>query len=203
MKKFYVNLAHGRYPILTGWGLLSQAGVLLSKAGFDKAPIIITNAKVWRLHGRVLENSIRKTFGPAVVIRIGDGERFKDHATLLKIYAAMFRANADRRSWVLAFGGGVVGDIAGFAAATFMRGIPFAMAPTTLLSQVDSSIGGKVGINVKEGKNLIGAFHQPAAVLTDIGVLKTLPKRELASGLYEVVKSAAIQSEPLLRRLEQ
>ena len=203
MKKFYVNLAHGRYPILTGWGLLSQAGVLLSKAGFDKAPIIITNAKVWRLHGRVLENSIRKTFGPAVIIRIGDGERFKDHATLLKIYAAMFRANADRRSWVLAFGGGVVGDIAGFAAATFMRGIPFAMAPTTLLSQVDSSIGGKVGINVKEGKNLIGAFHQPAAVLTDIGVLKTLPKRELASGLYEVVKSAAIQSEPLLRRLEQ
>ena len=203
MNKFFVNLAQARYPILTGRGLLSQAGAVLSGTGFDRAPIIITNAKVWRLHGRVLESSIRKRFGPAAVIRIGDGERFKDHTTLLKIYAAMFRAHADRRSWVLAFGGGVVGDIAGFAAATFMRGIPFVMVPTTLLSQVDSSIGGKVGINVKEGKNLIGAFHQPAAVLTDIAVLKTLPKRELASGLYEVVKSAAIQSEPLLIRLEQ
>jgi 3-dehydroquinate synthase len=115
----------------------------------------------------------------------------------------MFRAHADRRSWVLAFGGGVTGDIAGFAAATFMRGIPFVMAPTTLLAQVDSSIGGKVGLNVAQGKNLIGAFHQPAAVLSDTGVLKTLPKRELASGLHEVIKYGAIRSMALLRYLEQ
>ena len=203
MNKFLVNLRDRKYPIMAGEGLLSDAGPLLSKAGFDNAPIVISNAKVWRLHGPVLEKSLKRVFGPITVVRIGDGERFKNHASLLRIYGAMFQAHADRRSWILAFGGGVVGDIAGFAAATFMRGIPYAMVPTTLLAQVDSSIGGKVAINVPEGKNLIGAFHQPSAVLTDIAVLRTLAKRELASGLYEVVKSAAIQSEPLLSFLER
>jgi 3-dehydroquinate synthase len=203
LRGFYVDLAERRYPIFVGKGLVSNAGALLSRAGFDTAPIVITNSKVWRLHGSVLERSLKKSFGPVTVIRIGDGERFKNHTTLLAIYEGMFRAHADRRSWILAFGGGVVGDIAGFAAATFMRGIPYAMAPTTLLSQVDSSIGGKVGINVQQGKNLIGAFHQPAAVVTDIEVLKTLSKRELASGLYEVIKGAAIHSEPLLRYIER
>jgi 3-dehydroquinate synthase len=203
LKSFYVNLADRKYPIWAGEGLLSNAGVLLAKAGFNAAPIVVTNAKVWRLHGAKLERSLKKAFGPVPVIRIGDGERFKNHTTLLKIYEGMFRAHANRGSWILAFGGGVVGDIAGFAAATFMRGIPYAMAPTTLLSQVDSSIGGKVGINVKQGKNLIGAFYQPSAVLTDIGVLKTLPQRELASGLYEAVKGAAIYSKPLLHFIER
>jgi 3-dehydroquinate synthase len=122
---------------------------------------------------------------------------------LLKIYQGMFRVHAGRRSWIVAFGGGVVGDIAGFAAATFMRGIPFVMVPTTLLAQVDSSIGGKVGINAAQGKNLIGAFHQPTAVLADASTLKTLPKRELAAGLCEVIKCGAIRSEPLLRYLEK
>jgi len=203
LKKFYVDLAERKYPIMTGQGLLSEAGKLLSESGFKTAPIVVSNAKIWRLHGTVLERSIKKAFGPISLIRIGDGERFKDHSTLLKIYQAMFRAHADRRSWILAFGGGVIGDIAGFAAATFMRGIRYVMVPTTLLAQVDSSVGGKVAINVKEGKNLIGAFHQPTAVLTDVAVLKTLPKRELASGLYEVIKSAAIRSESLLSYLER
>jgi 3-dehydroquinate synthase len=203
LKTFYVNLDERKYPIWVGDGLLSKAGGLLSQAGFNSAPIVVTNARVWHLHGTRLERSLKKTFGPTRVIRIGDGEHFKNHKTLQNIYDHMFRYSADRRSWILAFGGGVVGDVAGFAAATFMRGIPFAMVPTTLLSQVDSSIGGKVGINVKQGKNLIGAFHQPRAVVTDIGVLKTLPKRELASGLYEVIKGAAIYSEPLLRYIEK
>jgi 3-dehydroquinate synthase len=203
VKKFYVNLADRKYPIIVGQGLLIDAGALLSGIGFNTAPMVISNAKVWRLHGARLEKSLKKAFGPIEVIRIGDGERFKDHATLFKIYRAMFRAHANRRSWILAFGGGVIGDIAGYAAATFMRGISCVMVPTTLLAQVDSSVGGKVAINVQEGKNLIGAFHQPAAVLTDTAVLKTLAKRELASGLYEVIKSAAIRSEPLLRYLER
>lgn len=203
MKKLYVNLAERKYPIFAGGGIIARAGTLLSGVGFDAAPIVITNSKVWRLHGPVLERSLETSYGPVTVVRIGDGERFKNHATLLKIFDGMFRAHAGRQSWILAFGGGVVGDIAGFAAATFMRGIPYAMVPTTLLSQVDSSIGGKVGINVQQGKNLIGAFHQPSAVLTDTAVLKTLPKRELASGLYEVIKSAAIHSEPLLRFIER
>lgn len=197
-----MNLAERKYPIFVGDGILSKAGALLSNAGFTTAPIVVTNAKVWRLHGRILEQALKSSFGPIPVVRIGDGEHFKNHETLLKIYSGMFRARANRHSWILAFGGGVVGDIAGFAAATFMRGIPYAMAPTTLLSQVDSSIGGKVAVNVKEGKNLVGAFHQPSAVLTDIRVLRTLPKRELASGLYEAVKGAAIYSEPLLRYIE-
>ncbi len=203
MKILHVNLADRSYPISVGEGILASAGELLARRGFGSAPIVITNRKILRLHGETLMRSIRRVFGRTEIIRIGDGEKFKTHETLLQIYREMFRARADRRSWILAFGGGVVGDIAGFAAATFMRGIPFAMAPTTLLSQVDSSIGGKVGINVAEGKNLIGAFHQPAAVLSDTAVLKTLPKRELASGLYEVIKCGAIRSEELLRYLER
>jgi 3-dehydroquinate synthase len=203
LKTLYVDLADHRYPIMVGQGLLSAAGNLLAKYGFESAPIVITNRTVLRLHGFSLLQSLRKNFGPVPLICIGDGERFKTHATLLRIYDEMFRAHADRRSWILAFGGGVVGDIAGYAAATFMRGIPFVMAPTTLLAQVDSSIGGKVGINVDQGKNLIGAFNQPSAVLSDTDVLKTLPSRELASGLYEIIKCGAIRSEPLLRYLEK
>ncbi len=203
MKTLHVNLAEQQYPITVGQGMVANAGGLLAKRGFDSPPIVISNNTVLRLHGSALMKSIERVFGRTPIIRIGDGERFKNHSTLMKIYDSMFRAHADRRSWILAFGGGVVGDIAGFAAATFMRGIPFVMVPTTLLAQVDASIGGKVAINVTQGKNLIGAFHQPAAVLSDTMVLKTLPKKELASGLYEVIKSGAICSEPLLRYLER
>jgi 3-dehydroquinate synthase len=203
VKTLYLNLAERRYPIMVGPGLVATAGTLLAKCGFESPPIVITNSTVLRLHGSPLMKSLRREFGRTAIIRIGDGERFKNHSTLLRIYEGMFREHADRRSWILAFGGGVIGDIAGFAAATFMRGIPYVMIPTTLLAQVDSSIGGKVGINVVQGKNLIGAFHQPAAVLSDTRVLKTLPRRELASGLYEVIKCGAIRSESLLRYLEQ
>lgn len=203
MKTLQVDLAERSYPIFVGEGLLADAGVLLARRGFDSAPIVVANRAILRLHGETLMQSLQRVFGRTEIICIGDGEQFKNHTTLLKIYQEMFRAHADRRSWILAFGGGVVGDIAGFAAATFMRGIPYVMVPTTVLAQVDSSIGGKVGLNVVQGKNLIGAFHQPAAVLSDTGVLKTLPKRELAAGLYEVIKCGAIRSEPLLRYLER
>ncbi len=203
MRTVRVNLENRSYPVIVGQGVLRRAGQILSGLGFRSAPIIVTNASVWRLHGRFLSRSISGSFGPSPVIRIGDGERFKNQRTLQRIYEGLFRAQADRRSWVLAFGGGVVGDVGGFAAATFMRGIPYVGVPTTLLAQVDSAIGGKVGINVARGKNLIGAFHQPSAVLSDIGVLRTLPERELAAGLYEVVKCGAIRSGPLLRYLER
>jgi 3-dehydroquinate synthase len=203
LKTIYVELKDRRYPVFVGLGLLGRAGSLLRKCGFASAPTVITNRRVFHLHGPAILKSLGSAFGSTSVIKIGDGERFKDHSTLLKIYEELFRLHADRKSWILAFGGGVVGDIAGYAAATFMRGVPWVMVPTTLLSQVDSSVGGKVGINVAQGKNLIGAFHQPVAVLSDTGALRTLPKRELRSGLYEVVKSAAIQSEPLLRYLER
>jgi 3-dehydroquinate synthase len=203
VKALNVELAERRYPVYVGQRLLPAAGAILSRIGFKSAPVVITNRKVLRLHGRAFLDSLRKSFGRVPVLCIGDGEKYKNHATLLKIYDGMFRAHADRSSWILAFGGGVVGDIAGFAAATFMRGIPFVMAPTTLLAQVDSSIGGKVAIDVAQGKNLIGSFHQPAAVLSDTEALATLPKRELAAGLYEVVKCGAIRSEALLSYLER
>ena len=203
MKTLRVNLDKRSYPIIVGQGVIRQAGKLLVGIGFKSPPVIVTNSTVWRLHGEILRRSLSASFGPCAVIRIGDGELFKNHETLQRIYEGLFLANADRRSWVLAFGGGVIGDIAGFAAATFLRGIPYASVPTTLLAQVDSAIGGKVGINVARGKNLIGAFHQPSAVLSDTGVLRTLPPRELASGLYEVVKCGAIRSRRLLRYLER
>ena len=202
MRTLYVNLKQP-YPITVGKGLLLRAGALLAKQGFASPPIVVTNSTVFRLHGASLLQSLEHAFGRPEVVRIGDGERFKNHATLMRIYNGLFRAHADRRSWILAFGGGVVGDIAGFAAATFMRGIPSVMVPTTLLAQVDSSIGGKVGLNVVQGKNLIGAFHQPAAVLSDTEVLRTLPGREFSAGLYEVIKCGAIYSEPLLHFLDR
>ncbi len=203
MKILQVKLKERSYPVIICQKILARAGSLLIQQGFNSPPIVISNSTVLRLHGTTLLQSLEHAFGQTPTIRIGDGERFKNHSTLMKIYEGMFRLHADRRSWIIAFGGGVVGDIAGYAAATFMRGIPYVMVPTTLLAQVDSSVGGKVGINVDQGKNLIGAFHQPAVVLSDTNVLKTLPKRELAAGLYEVVKCGAIRSEPLLRYLER
>ncbi len=202
MKILRIDLSDRSYPVIIGRDLLKRAGQALRNLGFTTAPIVISNPTVLRLHGAALLGSLEHSFGPVCIIRIGDGERFKNHATLLKIYDGLSRAGADRRSWLLAFGGGVVGDITGFAAATFVRGIRYASAPTTLLAQVDSSIGGKVGVNLPQGKNLVGAFHQPAAVLSDTGVLCTLPKRELAAGLYEVVKTAAIRSRQFLGYLE-
>jgi 3-dehydroquinate synthase len=203
VKTLTVDLGERSYPIMVGAGILDEAGRRLRRLGFNSPPVVISNSTVFRLHGERLLRSLRQEFGPAPVIRIGDGEQFKNHATLLRIYDGLFRSRADRRSWILALGGGVVGDIAGFAAASFMRGIPYASVPTTLLAQVDSSIGGKVGINVPQGKNLIGAFHQPSAVLSDTATLKTMPPREFASGMFEVVKSGAIRSEPLLTYLER
>lgn len=197
-----MNVSERKYPVLVGPGLISSAGKLLQRRGWKTPPIIVSNRRVLKLHGEALVKSFRDTVGDPYIITIGDGERFKTHETLMKIYTGMFRCRADRRSWLLAFGGGVVGDIAGFAAATFMRGIRFVMVPTTLLAQIDSSVGGKVAVNVPQGKNLVGAFHQPAAVLSDTDVLSTLPERELASGLYEIVKQAAIRSESLLGYIE-
>ena len=187
---------------MVGPGIVAATGSVLSGLGYKTAPIVVTNRTVLALHGKSLMPSLEDIYGSVPVICIGDGERFKNHATLMKIYREMFRVRADRRSWILAFGGGVVGDISGYAAATFMRGIRFVMVPTTLLSQIDSSVGGKVAVNVPEGKNLVGAFHQPAAVLSDTDVLKTLPARELSSGLYEVIKQAVIRSEKLMRYIE-
>jgi 3-dehydroquinate synthase len=203
MKSLQVELGDRRYPVMIGTNLLMHSGRILARLGFDTPPIVVSNARVMRLHGKALLSSLQDVFGPVTVICIGDGERFKNQTTLAKIYDGFLRVRAGRHSWVLAFGGGVVGDIAGFAAATFLRGIPWVGVPTTLVAQVDSSVGGKVGINLAQGKNLIGAFHQPTAVLADTAALRTLPVRELAAGLFEIIKCGAIRSEPLLAYLER
>ncbi len=157
---------------------------------------MISSPTVWRLHGDRFHALTSEE-----PILIPDGERFKTLATVAKIYDALVRAQADRGAGVVAIGGGVVGDVAGFAAATFLRGLPVAQVPTTLLAQVDSAIGGKTGVNHAAGKNLIGAFHQPAAVLVDPEVLGTLPRREFRAGLYEVVKCGVIASRSLFEQV--
>ena len=156
----------------------------------------MSNPTVWRLHSETFQGISREE-----PILIPDGERHKHLSTVARIYDALIRAAADRSTTIVAVGGGVVGDVAGFAAATYLRGVPVVQVPTTLLAQVDSAIGGKVGVNHPLGKNLIGAFYQPAAVVIDLDLLATLPRREFRAGLYEVVKYGVIASRPLFDRL--
>ena len=184
-------------PIWIGDGISGRLGAMLDEQDIGARRLVVSNPVVWRLHGE----RIVRALGPLEPILIPDGERYKNLQSVSKVYEALIRAGADRGSVIVAVGGGVLGDTAGFAAATFLRGIPVIQVPTTLLAQVDSAIGGKVGVNHALGKNLIGAFHQPAAVLIDPSLLTTLPRREFRSGLYEVVKYGVIASPDLFERL--
>ncbi len=167
------------------------------------ATAIVTNTTVAPLYAARLAAALQHSGFKPAVIELPDGEQFKTHDQLQHIYSSMLAAGLDRQSLLIALGGGVIGDMAGFAAATYMRGIPFIQIPTTLLAQVDSSVGGKTGVNLAEGKNLVGAFHQPLMVLIDPQVLKTLPARQLQSGTAEVVKSAVIHDAKFFDYLEQ
>jgi 3-dehydroquinate synthase len=186
------------YPIDIGPGHLSTIGPLLDASAFPRRRIVVSSPAVWQLHGRTVKQSI----GDAEIVLIPDGERNKHLRTVARVYDALVDHGADRGAGIVAVGGGVLGDTAGFAAATFLRGIALAHVPTTLLAQVDSAIGGKVGVNHPLGKNLIGAFHQPRHVIVDPLVLVTLPRREFRAGLYEVVKYGATSSTDLFARLE-
>jgi 3-dehydroquinate synthase len=185
------------YPVVIGEGLLQQAATLLDELSVGSRRFLVSTPPVWRLVGPNL--------GPLShereVLLVPDGERAKNLATISRLYDGFVRLAADRGSVVVAVGGGVVGDAVGFAAATFLRGLPLVHVPTTLLAQVDSAIGGKVGVNLAAGKNLVGSFHPPAAVIVDPTVLATLPRREFRAGLYEVVKYAVIASPSLLDQL--
>jgi 3-dehydroquinate synthase len=179
-----------------GEGVADRLSAVLDEHGVPRRRFVVSSPVIWKLHGPTLQHVTS-----AEVILVPDGERFKTLQTTARIYEALIRAEADRGSALIAVGGGVVGDVAGFAAATYLRGITLVQVPTTLLAQVDSSIGGKVGVNHQLGKNLIGAFHQPALVATDPLLLRTLPRREFRSGLYEVVKYGMIASRALFDRV--
>ena len=185
MESLRVELGSRSYPIHIGAGLLERAA-LYSLAGRRAA--IVTNPVVAPLYLARTKNAIEATGAAVVEIIVEDGEQAKNWATLEHVLDAMLAAKLARDSTVVALGGGVIGDLAGFAAAIYQRGIAFVQVPTTLLAQVDSSVGGKTAINHPRGKNLIGAFHQPRAVISDVATLDTLPPRELRSGIAEVIK---------------
>jgi 3-dehydroquinate synthase len=194
--RLQVRTSGGSYPVDIGAGAAQHVISLLDEVGAPARRVIVSNGTVWQRHGDAFEAITSEE-----PILIPDGERFKVLPTVGRIYDALIRASADRATTMVAVGGGVVGDIAGFAAATYLRGIPVVQIPTTLLAQVDSAIGGKVGVNHLLGKNLIGAYHQPAAVVVDPALLSTLPRREFRAGLYEVVKYGVIASRALFDQL--
>lgn len=187
------------YEILIADGSLANCGEWVSSViGGNKAKIaVVTNPKVETLYGGVVTESLRRAGFEIAVHLIGDGERFKNFRTLQHTLSSFSEAGLTRTDCVLALGGGVVGDLAGFAASVYLRGVRFLQVPTTLLAMIDSSVGGKTGINTEFGKNLVGAFHQPAGVLIDPSTLRTLPKRELTAGFCEAVKHGAISERKL------
>ncbi len=199
MKTLTVNLGDRSYPIYIGVELL-QDPALIQKHIQTKAVCIVSNTTVSKLYLTQLKKSLKDYRVIEVILE--DGEQFKNADSLNQIYTALLDNKFNRDSTIIALGGGVVGDIAGFAAASFMRGIPFIQIPTTLLSQVDSSVGGKTGINHPLGKNMIGAFYQPQAVIIDMHVLQTLDKREISAGLAEVIKYGLIWDQDFFDHLE-
>jgi len=201
MKTLNVSLGERSYPIYIGSGLLKKPELFKPWIA-GKSVFLVTNTTVGPLYSQTLIQTISSDAKSVHEIVLPDGESFKDWGTLQKIFDALLAQGADRKSVLIALGGGVIGDMVGFAAACFMRGIRFIQVPTTLLAQVDSSVGGKTGINHPLGKNMIGAFHQPVAVIADLDTLKSLPPRELSAGLAEVIKHGAIADTEFFEWIE-
>ena len=196
-ERIRVELPPRPYPIEIGAGHLARLEALLDDAGVGPRRVVVSSPAVWKLHGP----AVAAALPGAPVILIPDGERHKQLSTVSRIYDALVRQQIDRGAALVGVGGGVLGDVSGFAAATYLRGIDLVHVPTTLLAQVDSAIGGKVGVNHPLGKNLIGAFHQPRLVVVDPLVLTTLSRREFRAGLYEVVKYGMTSSRGLFDRV--
>jgi 3-dehydroquinate synthase len=203
MEVVKVEIGARAYPIYVGAGCLREIGARLAETRCGVRVAVVTNSTIAAIYlGRTLASLSEANFEPAA-IQIPDGEEHKNLAWLAFVYDKLIDAGVERGGAVVALGGGVVGDLAGFAAATYLRGIPCVQLPTTLLAQVDSAIGGKTGINHPAGKNLIGVFSQPRFVLADVEVLRTLPRREFTAGLAEVVKYGVILDPELFALLEE
>ncbi|MDE0926071.1 MAG: 3-dehydroquinate synthase [Methylophilaceae bacterium] len=196
-----VALAERTYPIHIGAGLLDQTALLLAHLK-HKRVAIVSNTTVAPLYLERVAQPLREAGVDVVEIILPDGEQYKNSEILNTIYDALIQARCERTTTLIALGGGVIGDLTGYAAATYLRGVPFIQIPTTLLSQVDSSVGGKTGINHPQGKNMIGAFYQPQLVLIDTETLKTLPQRELSAGIAEVIKYGLIRDADFFDWLE-
>jgi len=206
VKTVNVNLPHHRYDILVGRGLFQDAAAstALGQAVAGRRCLLLTDTNVGPLYADAATRMLLDAGATAcTTATICAGEQSKNLDTVADLYHQAVAAGLDRKSIVVALGGGVVGDISGFVAATYMRGIPFVQIPTSLLALVDSSVGGKVGVDLPEGKNLVGAFHQPELVLADVELLKTLPERELACGLAEVAKYGVIMDAALFDLLSE
>jgi 3-dehydroquinate synthase len=202
MQTLNVDLGERSYPIHIGAGLLARAELIAERLPKKKAAII-TNVTVAPLYLAPLQRALEARGIEVVPITLPDGEQHKNWETLNGIFDALLEHRCERGTTLIALGGGVVGDLAGFAAAAFLRGVPFIQVPTTLLAQVDSAVGGKTAINHPLGKNMIGAFYQPRAVIADTDTLATLPPREFAAGLAEVIKYGLIRDPALFEWLEK
>ena len=203
MRSVKVPLGKRSYSIFIGTGLLSRLGKECARLKLGQRCAIITDTNVGRRFARPAYESLVKTGFDPVLIVVPAGETAKSLKTVQACYDQLASHRLERKSFIIALGGGVVGDLAGFVAATYLRGVAFVQVPTTLLAQVDSSVGGKVGVNLKAGKNLVGAFYQPRLVLCDLDTLRTLPERELHAGLAEVIKYGIIYDAALFARLER
>jgi 3-dehydroquinate synthase len=199
MLRVDVRTGSTSYPIFIEHGLTSQLGRLMEPLKTASRRFFISSPLVWKFHGRAMAKALPKTD----TILLPDGEKYKQLATASRAYESLIKLEADRAAGIIAVGGGVIGDMAGFVAATYLRGIRLIQVPTTLLAQVDSAIGGKVGVNHPLGKNLIGAFHQPSLVAIDPALLETLPRREFRAGLYEVIKYGMTSSRDLFDRIDR
>lgn len=188
MSSIAVGLGERSYRILFGTDILNETGPICRELNLGNNVVVVTNPTIGALYAEQVRDSLMGAGFTVHLAEIPDGEEFKNIETLRALYDHLIGSGLDRGSFIVALGGGVVGDITGFAAATYLRGIPFVQIPTTLLAQVDSSVGGKTGINHEKGKNLIGAFYQPVSVLVDVSILDTLNSREYLSGMAEVVK---------------
>ncbi len=203
MRTIHVDLADRAYAISVGENNLPELGAAMRSAGLRNKAAVVTDRNVGALYLNTVEASLREAGFETTVIYLPAGEEHKNLDAVAAIYDRLVAARFERGSPLVALGGGVVGDATGFAAATYLRGVPYVQVPTTLLAQVDSSVGGKTGVNHKEGKNLIGAFYQPRLVWIDVGALRSLPKREVVAGLAEIIKYGVIADAALFARLEQ
>lgn len=202
-KSIRIDLGERGYEIHIGEGLLGKAGELISQVCKGKSAAIVTNRRVGDLYAGRLVESLKTAGITGRVISIPTGERYKTLRTVAYVYEKLLDQRLDRAGMVIGLGGGVVGDLAGFAAATYLRGVDFIQVPTSLLAQVDASVGGKTGVNLARGKNLVGSFYQPKTVIIDVSVLGSLPAREFRSGLAEVIKHGIIRDRAYFGFLEE